>query len=244
MEIAVQLQSTGVIVSHRVEIFKCRVGSHLYGTNLPDSDEDFSSIFLPSVEDLCGLNGCPDSIKKGKKISEGAKNHKGDIDDKALSFRCFLNLLAKGDIVATEMLFAPAIHEHYIFKHWIRPRLLEFVVSKKFVKSLLGMATSPSISPKDMSHKYRAAWEALELLIHQRLTFPRPDYQRSQMIAIKQAERAEEYVSALRNLVFRADGLYMTSTLRSRPDLEELEKICLTILKNHVTIGYKEDDAV
>jgi predicted nucleotidyltransferase len=228
----------------RIEIFKCRVGSRLYGTNLPDSDEDFASVFLPSVRDLCGLGSCPESIKKGKKISEGAKNHKGDIDDKAMSLLYFFSLLLKGDIIATEMLFAPAssiVHEHYIFKYMIKPQLLDYALSKKSVRALMGMARSKATSPKDMSHKFRAAYEAIGLLQSLEILFPLPQKQIDKIVEVKKHKIVEDYSCELAGLCGYADSLYAQSDLRERPDTEAVEEICLTTLLHHIKIGYKGD---
>ena len=31
-------------------LFLCKFGSHLYGTNTPESDEDFKGVYLPTLE--------------------------------------------------------------------------------------------------------------------------------------------------------------------------------------------------
>ena len=36
-------------------ILKFRVGSHLYGTNTPESDEDFSGVFMPHENTVFGF---------------------------------------------------------------------------------------------------------------------------------------------------------------------------------------------
>lgn len=38
------------------KILLIRCGSHLYGTNTPESDEDFVGVFIPDTPYLLGLN--------------------------------------------------------------------------------------------------------------------------------------------------------------------------------------------
>lgn len=88
-------------------IFRCQFGSHVYGTNLPTSDLDFKSVFLPSAEEIL-LQRVPDSRHTGTKTDERAKNAPGDIDDESFSLQKFVSLLCEGQTVALDMLFAPS----------------------------------------------------------------------------------------------------------------------------------------
>lgn len=88
-------------------IFKCRVGSHLYGTSHPDSDEDFCGVFLPSTRDMMGLGNCSTEWTESVKESEGPRNTTGDVDCKYFSLRRFLDLVAQGQPGQLEMMFAP-----------------------------------------------------------------------------------------------------------------------------------------
>lgn len=88
-------------------IFETRVGSHLYGTNRPESDEDFMGIFLPSTEDVLGLQNPPTEWSKNEKLSTGERNEAGDTDRKYYSLRQFFNLLSEGQPGQLEMLFSP-----------------------------------------------------------------------------------------------------------------------------------------
>lgn len=88
-------------------IFETKVGSHLYGTNRPDSDDDFMGIFLPSTDEFLGLQNPPTEWSADKKMSTGERNTKGDINRKYYSLRSYLNLLTEGQSLQLEMLFAP-----------------------------------------------------------------------------------------------------------------------------------------
>jgi RNA repair pathway DNA polymerase beta family len=90
----------------RTIIFETRVGSHLYGTSRPDSDEDFQGVFIPSKEDLLGIQNCPTEWSLNEKLSTTIQNQKGDVDRKFYSLKRFLDLAAEGQPGQLELLFA------------------------------------------------------------------------------------------------------------------------------------------
>lgn len=83
-------------------------GSHLYGTDSPDSDVDFKGIYLPTQEQIL-LNQIPKSVSYKTKSTkeEGVKNTSEDIDCQVYSLHYFLKLAAEGQTVALDMLHAP-----------------------------------------------------------------------------------------------------------------------------------------
>lgn len=86
-------------------IFETRVGSHLYGTNRLDSDEDFQGVFIPSREDLLGIQNCPSEWSLNQKLSTTIQNQKGDVDRKFYSLKRFLDLAAEGQPGQLELFF-------------------------------------------------------------------------------------------------------------------------------------------
>lgn len=91
-------------------IFECHVGSKLYGTNRPDSDDDFMGVFLPSTKESLGLNPFlkeNGELNLGLKKSESKRNTRGDLDKKYYRVDKFLKLLAEGQSQVLEMLFCP-----------------------------------------------------------------------------------------------------------------------------------------
>ncbi len=77
-------------------------GSHLYGLNNENSDEDWKGIFMPTLPDLL-LHSYPNSIKTS---TGGAttKNGAGDVDDEYVSLPRFVELGCKSDTMAIDML--------------------------------------------------------------------------------------------------------------------------------------------
>lgn len=94
-------------MSERKVIFKARVGSHLHGTSTPKSDEDFLGVFLPSTDDLLGIQNRPDEWTENEKLSDGPRNTTGDKDCKYLALYEFFRQAAQGQSQALELLFIP-----------------------------------------------------------------------------------------------------------------------------------------
>jgi hypothetical protein len=80
-------------------------GSHLYGTNTPNSDTDYKSVHVPSGPDIL-LGRISKSISLHSKKDTGLKNTKNDIDTESFSLCKFLSLACEGQTVALELLFA------------------------------------------------------------------------------------------------------------------------------------------
>jgi hypothetical protein len=87
-------------------IVRITFGSHLYGTSTPESDLDFKAVHLPDARDIV-LQRASNSIKSGPEKAGGEKNAPGDVDQESYSLQRFLELLADGQTVAIDMLFAP-----------------------------------------------------------------------------------------------------------------------------------------
>jgi len=88
-------------------VTRIEFGSHLYGTSTPESDHDYKSVYLPSASDIL-LQRVKASTGHIVKREEGKKNAPGDTNDEAYSLQRYLQLLAEGQTVAIDMLFAPS----------------------------------------------------------------------------------------------------------------------------------------
>ena len=83
-------------------ILKTKFGSHLYGTDTPESDLDIKGIFLPELRDVL-LQKVPKEIDLSTNTSD-SKNSKEDIDEGYYSLHYFLKLAFKGETVAIDLL--------------------------------------------------------------------------------------------------------------------------------------------
>lgn len=89
-------------------IFKTKFGSHLYGTDTPESDTDYKGVYMSSLRDII--------LKKDKEVSvtctkadkaDGVRNSKDDTDVEMKDLRRFLYDCWTGQTYALDMLFAP-----------------------------------------------------------------------------------------------------------------------------------------
>ena len=95
-------------------LYACKYGSHLYGTDTPESDTDIRGIFLPSAQSLY-LNEAPEEFN----FSTGDKHNKNtneDIDIKLFSLQKFIKLCKKGDTNGLDLFFSPS-HPQIIIYH-------------------------------------------------------------------------------------------------------------------------------
>lgn len=150
-------------------ILKVRVGSHLYGTSTPESDEDFVGIFVADAEHLLGLK----SIKNGEvdlgvksKDSEG-KNTKDAIDFKAYTLEKFASLALENNPNILEILFVnPA---NVLFANDLGYKLLNLryeFLSKNIKHRFLGYAFSQKHKMVIKLENYEKLLEAIDYLDH------------------------------------------------------------------------------
>lgn len=94
-------------------IVNMKFGSHLYGTNTPESDTDYKGVFQSSYEDIV-LKRCKDSMVTctRQKSVDGVRNTKSDVDVEMKELRSFIKDCQNGQTYALDMLFAPS-------KFWI-----------------------------------------------------------------------------------------------------------------------------
>lgn len=126
-------------------LFMVKTGSFLYGTNSEKSDTDIKAIFLPDLEDLI-LRRAPNhySFSTGNNKS---KNEKEDIDFTAYSLQYFLELAAKGETNALDLLFSFTNPEAIIFKDETWDKVISGIdkIVTKNVNSYLGFCRSQAI---------------------------------------------------------------------------------------------------
>jgi predicted nucleotidyltransferase len=87
------------------KIVYMKFGSHLYGTNTPDSDIDYKGIYLPTKRQLL-LSNFPKCINTSTG-NDKSKNTSLDVDDEIFSLHQFIKLACEGQTVALDMLHAP-----------------------------------------------------------------------------------------------------------------------------------------
>lgn len=82
-----------------------KFGSHLYGTDTPQSDLDFKSIFIPDARDIL-LQRVKHTLATKRPKSDGEKNYAGEVDEEGYALHRYMQLIAEGQTVSLDMLFA------------------------------------------------------------------------------------------------------------------------------------------
>lgn len=92
-----------------------RFGSHLYGTNTPNSDSDFMVLYLPDLKKAAaGVKA--KSYRSGTNL-KNVKNSAWDVDVQGLDIREVVRKFTKGEIVALDLMFAPTNKKATVFLH-------------------------------------------------------------------------------------------------------------------------------
>lgn len=128
----------------RLTLFKTMFGSKLYGTNTPQSDEDWKEVFLPPI-DLLLIGKKPTNIvySTGK---DNERNTKDDIDYEYIPIQVFANDVLDGQTYAIELAFAVLNKETHagqeLKEQWFYDFTLELVTwfLTSNVKAMIGYA--------------------------------------------------------------------------------------------------------
>jgi len=140
-----------------------RVGSHLYGTNTPTSDEDFEGIFIEDIDYVIGNKRC-DEVNLGTNESN-TRNTKDDVDFKLYSLRKFIEL-ANENKPEIETFFLPEsaiIYKNEYFDRLIKAK--DLFLSKRLKHTFYKYAFAQKkklIGKKKRLEELRGFYEILE----------------------------------------------------------------------------------
>ncbi len=93
------------------KIIEIKFGSHLYGTDTPESDLDLKGIYIPSGREIV-LHSYQPCVNIHRKKEEKERNTKDDVDLEIFSLDRYLSLLMEGQTVALDMIFST--NEFYV----------------------------------------------------------------------------------------------------------------------------------
>lgn len=105
------------------QISKYRVGSHLYGTNLPTSDEDFAGIFIADLEYYLGFGKVEEVDLSKVSKDEVGKNTADAIDYKLFEIRKFFRLAMENNPNVIEQVFVQG--KHIVYPHPLGSRVFQ-----------------------------------------------------------------------------------------------------------------------
>lgn len=148
-------------------ILKVRVGSHLYGTSTPESDEDFVGIFVPDAEYLLGLKRVEEVDLGVKSKNAEGKNTKDAVDFKAYTLEKFARLALDNNPNILEILFVNP--DNVLFANDIGHRLLNLrheFLSTRIKHRFLGYAFSQKHKMVIKLENYEKLLEAIDYIDH------------------------------------------------------------------------------
>lgn len=88
-------------------LFKIKFGSHLYGTNTPQSDLDYKGVYQAELSDIILKRDKATIHEDSKKSSAGYRNSPDDVDIEYKELREYLKDAMAGQTYALDMIFAP-----------------------------------------------------------------------------------------------------------------------------------------
>ena len=233
-------------------ILKFRAGSHLYGTNGPNSDEDFMGVFMPTKELMLGLSTVDQVEFRTNSTGSGKANTKEDTDYTVYSLPKFIKLLLNNNPNIIELLYAP--ENCILFCNEFGQKLLDnrdLFLSLRVKNRFLGYAYSQKhkmqsqtrigsrkanfeefgYDTKFASHLMRLMYFGLELLKEGQLTLPTEhnNYLRDIKEGKFSLQEILEKATQVEQLVEMA---YASSTLQKIPDWDAVEKLQIEMLLN------------
>ena len=145
-------------------IFKAEFGSHVYGTNTPESDKDFKGVYIPQAEDILLQKAGKTSFSQNTKTKPEGKNAPDDVDQEFFTLQSFIRLCAEGQTVALDMLFTPEQHWLVESAEWDfiqknRNRLIH-----KGVSAFVGYCQKQAAKYGIKGSRMRAVKEAIQVL--------------------------------------------------------------------------------
>lgn len=225
-----------------------RTGSHAFGTNTENSDEDYKVVVLPPKEFYLGLNSFDGFDKTGgKNFSNSSKD---DLDVVAYHFSKFVAYALAGKPTHIEILFT---HEDDILYMNEQGRMLleirnEFLTKDLFVK-FQGYIKSESFKihkstrndllekygydTKSFMHTVRLAEELIQIAREGTLDTKRPNA--PHLVELRNGllskDEAETY---LKNLLESIDEVLEKSTLPDKPNKEKINKWLVDLNLNYL----------
>jgi hypothetical protein len=92
-------------VNSRPILYQVESGSQLYGISTPESDVDYSSVFMPTTYDLLSLQKCDYINESTKSSTVDRRNTAEDVDNQKYSLPRFVHLVLHGSPNLLETLF-------------------------------------------------------------------------------------------------------------------------------------------
>lgn len=239
-------------------ILLTKAGSHIYGTNTPESDTDYKGVAIPPKEYLLGLKSINEYNKSGgKNLKE--RNTSEDVDMVVVALNKFVVDCLNGVPNNLDILFCRDEDILYIddFGKELRDIRQEFL-SKECKKKFGGYAYAqkqrllngkngqgrPDLikeygyDTKQAMHTVRLLECAIEILTEHDYHSFRPNH--NELLEIRKGKYSfEEIITIIEGLDSKVQELFESSTLRTKPDYNKINKWLIDL--NEKALNYKFD---
>lgn len=233
-------------------IYKIRIGSIMYGTNIETSDEDFGGIFIPEKEYVMGIKRCK-QVNLSHKISKMKRNVKGDVDYTVYSLTKIMSLLGTNNPNLIEFLYAPkhcilfknefaeelinnrhiflSKKSYHTFKGYAYAQRKKLEIKKENMTGRTELTSKFGYDTKFAGHLVRLLTEGLEILIEKNITFPL--FQNNLIRDIKLGKYDLAFVlNKTEELEKLIDVAYVKSDLQKEAQWDEINKLQIKLLED------------
>lgn len=228
-----------------------KYGSHIYGTNTPESDTDYKGVCILPKEYILGLKSMNEYNKSGGK-NFGERNTKDDVDLVIVALNKFVSDAMSGIPNNLDMLFCRDEDVIYMddFGKELRDIRKEFL-SKRIFNKFSGYALSQKrkvevkknhgtgrtelveefgYDCKFIYHSLRLLYSAIEILETHDYQPYRPEEQRKLLLEVRKGKYTlDEVFDMFDKLDKELKDLYETSTLRNEPDYNKINSWLIDI---------------
>ena len=230
-------------------------GSQLHGAKVHGYDDlDIYGCYIEPPTHILGLRSIEHFVWSSG--SQRDKNTADDVDVTMYSLHRWGELILKGNPAILHFLYATNQSECRDWDEQIAPHRDTFL-SKRSAEQYLGFAESQRMrltgergmgrhgQRPDLIEKYgfdvkfamhyaRLLYECRELLKEKKLTLPRPEPERTHLIAIRSGQYTQgEVFAAGRELKAECEALLAVSDLTEVPDLKEVSRIISSAYLQH-----------
>lgn len=236
-------------------ILLTRAGSHIYGTNTPESDTDYKGVAIPPKEYILGLKSINEYNKSGGKNFK-ERNTSEDVDMVVVALNKFVIDCLNGVPNNLDILFCRDEDILYIddFGRELRSIRQEFL-SKECKNKFGGYAYAqkqrllngrngqgrPDIvekygyDTKQAMHTVRLLQCAIEILTTHNYHSYRPNH--NELLEIRKGKYTfEEIIDIIEDLDKQVHDLFETSTLRAKPNYNKVNEWLINL--NEKALNY------
>jgi len=235
-----------------------RTGSQLYGTHTPESDDDYTGVFIPDPEYVFGKKYAPG---KGTRLEQvefntnpsdsGKRNSKEDTDCMMFTLDKWTSMCIDNNPNRLELFFAPencrlflrnagekllanyklflSLNTYGSFRGYSHEQMRRLKLKSGNNNGRKDLIEKYGYDTKMASHNIRLYLECIQILKQGKIDFPLKENQ--YLLDIKQGRVSfEDFLKRSEALEAMCDMVYASSTLPAEPDVESVSKLQESLL--------------